>query len=858
MMNTKRMVWLIVGSLWAQSPDALFVSLNQPKEPPTKISTPDLRSIILDIKVNEVIETVGASSKVWFRENKGQVRDQNYNPRWDVLFTAEYSGMVLHVTTTGFLYQLLRETEEEEEEEYSSEDPQEVEEEEKLTIEIYRVDVEFLGGQVRGVEALGQKTWYENFYNTPNGVNPVLNVRSYGKVRLREVWPGVDVVFYGQDGVIKYDFEVKPGTDISTIRLRVSGAEMHVSNDELIMTTPFGQIREGAPKAWANYRPIRCTRILSGDVISFSAPERRLDEPLRIDPPVRLWGTFYLGSSHDEPGHIGHSMAVHGSVVYIAGATPSTSLVATTGAHQTVISSSNHDAYLAQFSDAGQLNWGTYYGGSSQDKGHGCTVDASGNVYLVGETFSNSGISTSGAYRTTLGGSLDAFLVKFNSSGVRLWGTYYGGSGNDRGFACAVHGNSVYISGDTESNNTAPTYPIASPGAHQHTRPGNRDLFLAKLSDNGTTRNWGTYYGGSGFDEGGLVTVDPSGDVYLAGRAYSTESSLTTSGVHQTANIGGSADVIVAKFNPSGVRIWATFYGGDHLEELRRCIVDNSGNLYLVGATLSTNGIASPGAHQTTKSATWDGFLAKFNANNGTRHWGTYYGGGMLDNLSGCAVDGSGNIFVAGMTASGSDISTSGTHQPNHAGGSGLVPVDAFLVKFNSSGTRIWATYYGGDDNDYATACALHPYLPIIYMWGGTYTLSTPSGLATSCTSGYLQHRSTNAGSEDAFLVAFADGDMPTFQPCLPPLAYHQPEPPQTEPSVNSDRTWDITLTNTGIELFASEPVKLEMLDMQGKLLYTWALSKGERRHEALSYPSGMYIIRESEGDKVVRLILQP
>ena len=186
--------------------------------------------------------------------------------------------------------------------------------------------------------------------------------------------------------------------------------------------------------------------------------------------------------------------------------------------------------------------WGTYYGGTSNEIGYSCATDASGNIYLSGYTRSTSGIATTGAHQTTYGGGLnDAFLVKFNSSGVRQWGTYYGGTGNDFGWSCATDtSGNIYLSGQTPS-----TSGIATTGAYQTTFGGaTEDAFLVKFNSSGV-RQWGTYYGGTGQDYGLSCATDTSGNIYLAGITRST-SGIATTGAHQT-NHGGYRDAFLVK-----------------------------------------------------------------------------------------------------------------------------------------------------------------------------------------------------------------------------------------------------------------------------------------------------------------------
>jgi hypothetical protein len=328
--------------------------------------------------------------------------------------------------------------------------------------------------------------------------------------------------------------------------------------------------------------------------------------------------------------------------------------------------------------------WATYYGGNGDDRGYGVAVDSNGNVYLAGWTASTTNIAAPGAHQTTHGGNSDAFLVKFNSNGVRQWATYYGGSEHDRCYDVTLdsYGN-VYMTGSTSS----PTN-IATVGAHQSTYGYNTDAFVAKFSTSGV-RQWATYYGGSGQDVGNGIITDNSGNVYVTGYTTSTTNIAATNS-HQSL-YGGGTDAFLFKINANGVRQWATYYGGSAYDNGYGITSDASGNIYIIGWTESSTNIATPGAHQTVLAGGSDAFLVKFNSN-GIRQWATYYGGASSDEGRSVTVDGYGNIYMTGTTLSISNISTAGALQQNYGGNR-----DAFIAKLSGSGAREWGTYYGGN-----------------------------------------------------------------------------------------------------------------------------------------------------------------
>ncbi len=380
------------------------------------------------------------------------------------------------------------------------------------------------------------------------------------------------------------------------------------------------------------------------------------------------------------------------------------------------------------------LQWATYYGGIMFESGNYCAVDSHGNVYLAGYTMSANNIAY-GGHQNSFGGAFDAFLVKFNASGVRLWATYYGGTGDEFGEACAVdHDGNVFLAGRTAS-----TQNIAYNG-HQNNHGGSMwDAFLVKF-DAGGVRQWATYYGGLLWDRTQSCAVDKNGNVYIAG---STEShnNISYNG-HQNVYGGGFGDGFLVKFCPDGIRQWGTYYGGSHDEVGGYCAVDLNDNVYLAGATKSTENIAYHGHQNTFAGGWWDSFLVKFDAS-GVRQWATYYGGSETDATNAVAVDFAGNVFLSGVTNSLNNIAFEG-HQNYYGGGW----CDAYLVKFDETGKRLWATYYGGDHYDSGNAIVSDSD-GNVFMAGETYSTN---GIA------HGGHQNTHAdGGEhsDGYLVKF-------------------------------------------------------------------------------------------------------
>jgi hypothetical protein len=273
--------------------------------------------------------------------------------------------------------------------------------------------------------------------------------------------------------------------------------------------------------------------------------------------------------------------------------------------HFFILACRSGSQYKQGFANGNRL-WGTYYGGTDEDYGFGIATDAFENIYLCGWTYSTSGISSGGFQNTNNGG--DAFLVKFDSFGNRIWATYYGGESGDYGYKVSsdIWGN-IYLTGETYST-TGIASDVFQNIHYVNPDVGNiLDVFLVKFDVDGN-RLWATYYGGKNEEETGNVVTDANGNVYLAADSYSDSCIANDEGFQNT--LIGIENPFVIKFDSNGVRLCATYYGAAH-DEGTQVAIDNFGHLYLIGFTDSPTGIASD-EFQNTYTAGLDGFLVKF------------------------------------------------------------------------------------------------------------------------------------------------------------------------------------------------------------------------------------------------------
>ena len=570
------------------------------------------------------------------------------------------------------------------------------------------MDLELVDANIN-TEALGKgkSADYINYYN-----KNVLGVHSYGTVVYKNIYPNIDWVIYTKDERLKYDFVVHPEADPSLIKFRIKWAQQLDLNPDgsYSMTCSMGRISEQKPVSFQEDKIVSTNFSIESQLVSFDIEDYVRSKTLRIDPSV-VWSTYYGDTEIDYGMDV---MVDSRGNIFMCGDTKSSTKIAS-GGHQNTYGGSYYDAYLVKFNDQGVRKWATYYGGTSEERATGVAVDSKGAVFLTGKTYSKTGIYANG-YRSTLRGTSDAFLVKFSSLGTRQWGTYYGGGGLDDSESIVVDASdNVFIAGSskttryagyfvkfnstgkyqfaktlaTQSFSTYGTaicldisgniflggYSYASSGialkGHQNSLAGRSDAFLVKYDNQGKII-WGTYYGGSEVDDCTNLESDNDGNIYLMGSTVST-SAIASSG-HQNT-MGGDYDAFIVRFNNSGVRQWASCYGGEKRELAYDLGLDTSNNIYMFGRTGSSDNIASGGI-QNTPGGGDESFLVKFD-DKGKRIWGTYYGGKDLDHANGMFVDQSDNIFLTGSTKNANFYGRDG-HQDKFGGN-----YDAFLVKIS-------------------------------------------------------------------------------------------------------------------------------------------------------------------------------
>ncbi|MBI3500900.1 MAG: gliding motility-associated C-terminal domain-containing protein [Bacteroidetes bacterium] len=680
---------------------------------------------------------------VRFEENNGQMSDFEGKPVPFVLFRASARGMDVYITEKGLTY-VFRKTEEEkddEDENYSSS----FRENEKVNVQWCRIDAELKDAVIKkeNIVTVSPSETNLNYFlgNCPQGI---LRVKQYEKITIKEIYPGIDWVFYNSSSKgFKYDFIVHAGADYSRIKFIYSSAQPLKINPDgaLEIPTSLGKLKEQAPVSYDKNTSIKVpTKFVSHFLeenkteITFQVAESyNHSSDLVIDPQL-FWATFFGGSDYDEG--IMSATTDAGGNLFVGGYTQSSigfPIQNSSNAYNQGIIAGGWDGFVAKFSNAGVLLWCTYFGGNGNDFGFSVAYDGtSGSLFFSGITLSASNFPLvnpgGGAYfvNSFSGGAQygDAFVAKFNSSGGLVWSTYFGGSGEEWwGNSLAIDANSdLFIVGKTTSAN----FPLQnSAGAYyQPANAGGGDIFISKFS-NGGALLWSTYYGGAG-DEQGFAVASDGANIFVTG--FTTSASPTPlptlnpgGGAYFQGTNMGSNDAFILEFSNAGVRSWATYYGGTADDYGYSIVTDIPGNIFVSGATTSANFplLNSAGAYyQAANAGGSDAFILKF-SNTDVRQWATYYGGSgneysnsvffvpSYDNL---AVDKCNNVYMSFETSS-TNIPTlqscDNNYFDNSFNGGSLQPSDNFLIAFSNSGIQKWATYIGGNGNDIRGALAV-------------------------------------------------------------------------------------------------------------------------------------------------------
>ena len=565
-----------------------------------------------------------------------------------------------------------------------------------------------------------------HFYFGSDPKNWRSGVPSFGRIRGRDVYEGIDLVYYSKLG-LKYDFIVKSEGNVDDIRVRYEGVEdlSLTADGGLSIATPLGPILEGAPYAYQEIDGVRlevCAsyRLLSEHSFGFVLGELH-DEalPVVIDP-VLLYSTYLGGSSFDQLGDV--AADCNGSA-YVVGATLSPDFPAAGGP----IPSTQYSAFVTKFlPDGSNIQYSVFLGGSLSQLGHGIAVDGTGRAYICGDTNSSDFPTTAGAFDTTFNGQNDIFVAQLSPAGLLEYSTYLGSSSADLCQRISLN-KLAFAAGAIEVDiiGTAfgPSYPTTV-GAYDTTFNGVLDMVVTRLGLNSAGAAdliYSTYLGGSAIEDGAGIDTDIAGDIYITGSTRSTDFPGTGA-----PPPNGTFDVVAAKIHPAGAGaadlVFARIFGGSGEDNGFRVAANLGVGMFVTGATRSPNFPVTLGALQSVYGGGFqDGYVAQLNPSTGALVYNTFLGSTGSERCLDIALHSSGRPTVTGWTDSPGFPTTPGAFDTSHNG-----LIDIFISELDTgSSALVESTFVGGSQNDFGYGICIDP-LDSWYFVGTSESLNYP------------------------------------------------------------------------------------------------------------------------------------
>ncbi len=586
----------------------------------------------------------------------------------------------------------------------------------------------------------------------------------YGRVIASEVYAGINVEAYIQDGSPEWDFVLAPGADPAEIRLELNTPRQQPQSSSLdregVTVSPALTI--AAPRTYyadGEHESIASSYRLEHNEITIALGDYDRTRPVRIDPTLEF-ATFF-GADFGEAGY-DVAIGPDGSL-YMIGI--SRNLIPAPGSLNAV-NGSSFDVFVMRVDPTGsQLIYAAVLGGSAQERGSSIAVDGDGAAYITGFAFSADFPVTAGAAQTVFGGgSRDAIVAKLSPDGSALeYATYLGGSAFDDGNAVAVDAQGrAWVAGASASAD----FPATADALQRTQTSGQGTGFLARIAADGSAIEYASLFGGSGRDEIFDIARDSQDAVWIAGRTTSTDLPVTN-GVFQPA-LAGSDDAFIARLSADATAVEASTYLGGAICERAFggafCDVVNSlafdrDEVVAAGSTLGPDFPVTDGAYQTVSGrgvAFGDGFVAVLDRDLTALHRATFLGGRSEDEINGVAVNDAGEVIVVGTSGSPDFITTADAVQPSYA------RLDEGFLTVLSPGLDavLYSTFLGGEKGDRAFALAAD-------ATGTAVVVGETSSSEFPVTEGVIQpdlHSLRDEGG-DAYMARFSIPPTPRIAP---------------------------------------------------------------------------------------------
>jgi hypothetical protein len=555
----------------------------------------------------------------------------------------------------------------------------------------HRVDISLPNSNpAPAIEAIGKLPTRTNYF-VGTREHWRTNIANYSRIRYNAVYPGVDVVYYGRQNQLEFDFVLQPGADPRSIRLQFQGAtHLSITSDgDLAFEFGNGRMLQKKPLIYQE-DPLTATRReipgryvrVARNVVGLRVDGYDRKRPLVIDPTL-VYCSYLGGLGPDQINAVQVDSQGH---LYVTGTTTTADLLATNDAYSTTFSSvtSIFVAILDVTPGSGYpMLYFTYIGGGGTDTPLAMAVDSQENVYLTGTTDSTNFPMTVNAVQNTGAGSVvSAFVLELNPFGESgavslVYSTFLGGTtGNTSGEGIAVDSKGlIYVIGST----MATDFPLTD-SAYLNVTWGPEDAFISQIDPNAGVLKYSTYLGGELADEGRAIAVAPNGLVYFAVTTTSTEFPMAglAYSYRLKAPVGMAIGVMDLTKAGADSLVYSTYFGGSDIQEVRGMAFDSAGRLLVTGYTLATDFPVTPDAVQPKPGGNGDAFVSVLNPMDWSHFlvYSTYLGGSQGEVAYGIAGDSAGNIYVTGYTLSKDFPTTADADQPQWGGG-----IDLFLTK---------------------------------------------------------------------------------------------------------------------------------------------------------------------------------
>jgi hypothetical protein len=625
---------------------------------------------------------------------------------------------------------------------------------------------------IKGEEELGTKVSYLIGNDSSKHKS---GLSTYKYVSLGEVWSGVEVKLKATQKTVERLFYVKPGTDPSKIQVQLNGAKgLKLSKDgEIIIQTGLGDLKLSKPIAWqekdGKKLPVEVSyKVIDKNRYSFSVAKADPGLPMVIDPILQ--STYLGGSGIDDI----NALAIHPKTgdVYVAGNTMSPDFPKTPDGVQINHSGGDFDGFVARLnSDLTQILQFTYLGGNNPDGINALAIHPkTGDVYVAGQTYSLNFPNISGRTGKGSGGIYYKFVVLEQNSNLLHLPSYLSGDRNSGGFVVRLSSDLTHLlrstvlwngalvstlaihpeTGDVYAAGTTTSIVFLSSRSAQINKRGYADVFISRLDPDLTQKISFTYLGGDDGDSVSAIAIHPkTGDIYVAGQTSSNNFPKTAGGA-QASYGGGNSDVFISRLNSDLTQIiQSTYLGGRGVDWCTSLAIQpKTGDIYVAGKTNSPKLPNITGGAQESNRGHDDVYVARLNSDLTQIIQSTYLGGKGDDYANALAIHPkTGDIYVAGQTASTDFPNTAGGIQKRCGDNSEESCRDAFISRLNSDLTQIiQSTYLGGDGGDSINTLAIHPETGDIYVAGQTSSNNFPK------TAGGAQ-ASHGGGSEDGFVT---------------------------------------------------------------------------------------------------------